>query len=101
MVHREQKNVLIIRNTDQPAADQRSVLKIERGSCFRANKIVEFLLGIAMSTQIMLTQMKTHVFHRSNRLHRLTLDDSKTSAERFMADYNAVQRSPKCCVIKV
>src|SRR5689334_1286105 len=101
MVHREQQHVLMIRNTDQPAADQGPVFKIESRAYFRSDKVIKFLLSTAVSTQIVLRQREMAVFHRSDPLHQLPIDHTKTSAESFMASHNAVQRSPKCCAIKV
>ena len=92
MVHADEQRVLALGQDDEPPADQRPALEVEARRRLLFDELLEARLTVRDTTQVVLDNRKfTSV--EVHDLARLTVDDAKARAQRFMARDDSVQRA--------
>src|ERR1017187_1575785 len=87
--------MLIVRQLNQPATDQWTMLEIKRGFRLQCGKARKFPVCIAVSTQIVLDKMETALPGCGNPLHRRSFDKPERRTQCLVTRHDPVKRTAK------
>ena len=98
MVHGDQQRMFILADPDQPPADQRSGLQIERAARLLFHQIIQFLLPIHALPQVVLHHLESALLDRRNQLRRsppTSTNVVRSASCRSTIRSNARARAPR------
>ncbi len=93
VVHGDEQHVVVGRQPDQPAADQRPALQVERRARFLGDQRAQLRPGLRVSGEVVVHQPEGALLHRSHPLHRLAVHLGEGGAQRLVAGHDPVQRA--------
>ncbi len=95
MVHGDQQRMLVFGQDESAGRGSAGRLEIEGGAGLHRGQTSSSALRIAVLAQIMFDEQEAAVLCSSDPLHRFSVDEDESGAQRLMTRQNAVQRSTK------
>src|ERR1035441_4641777 len=101
VMHGDQQRMLVLRKTNQAAANQRTRLQIKRAARLLRAKTRQLQLRVLVMAQIVLDKIKAARKLRRNPLLRLAIHKGKCGTQGLMTSHNPVQCTAKSTRIKL
>jgi hypothetical protein len=87
--------MLVFGQTDQPPANQRTCFQVKRRSRFQSAESGKFRFHIVVAAQVVFEETEAALFDSAYLLHRFSLEQGESGAQRFMTNHYPVQRPAK------
>jgi hypothetical protein len=94
VVHGQKQHVVVGSETEKPAADQGTVLEVERPGGFADGQLLPGGMWIGLETEVMLGEGKAGV-RRADQLTGMAVEQREGGAERFVPGEDPVESLPE------
>jgi hypothetical protein len=93
--------MLVFSQTDQPAANQRTCLQVKGRSGFQFAESGKFRFHIVVAAQVVFEETEAALFDSAYLLHRFSVEEGESGAQRFMTSQYPVQRPAKSGAVEI